>query len=396
MNYFNEFVNYATLVVFVFLALQSAYLLVFALAGRLASVKKYKSSGRLGRFVIYIPSYKEDAVIVDTAKAALDIRYPADKKHIVVIADSLQPATLLALRQLQIQVVEVSFDKSTKAKALNTALQQTEDNFDYALILDADNVCKQSFLYRMNDVLQTGFSVVQGQRVAKNTNTTFALLDAISEGVNNHIFRKGHRALGLSASIIGSGMAIDFSLFKTIMPEITAVGGFDKEMELRLLSRRFHFGYAQKAIVYDEKVTQQSTFENQRRRWLSAQFVYLRRYFFTGFLQLCKGNIDFFDKVLQMLLLPRILMLGITTVAAALSLLPGASLPAVYWLSLLAATYTAIIISVPVKYVGKHFLKAVFLLPSAFLSMAKLFFKLKGANTTFIHTPHGDINTQKG
>jgi hypothetical protein len=48
---------------------------------------------------------------------------------------------------------------------------------------------------------------VQGHRTAKNTNNSWAILDAISEEINNNIFRKGHRVLGLSSAIIGSGMA---------------------------------------------------------------------------------------------------------------------------------------------------------------------------------------------
>ncbi len=395
MNYLSQIIFYVTLLVFIILALQSLYLFLFAAAGRFIFAKKYAQTSKLGRFVIYIPSYKEDAVILDTAKKAVTIHYPVDKRHIVVIADSLQPATLETLRSMPIQVVEVSFDKSTKSKALNVALQQTENTFDYALVLDADNVCADDFLYRINDVLQTGFQVVQGQRVAKNTNTTFAVLDAISEGINNHILRKGHRALGLSAAIIGSGMAFEYSLFKEIMPQVTAIGGFDKELELRLLRRRIAFGYAEKALVYDEKVTKQSTFENQRRRWLSAQFHYMKRYLGDGFIQLFKGNVDFFNKAFQTILLPRILMLGFTTITALLSLLPGSALPPVYWFSLLAVTYAAILISVPTKYVNGQLVKALLLLPVAFFSMAKLLFKLKGANTTFLHTPHGDINTQK-
>ncbi len=395
MNYLNPFIYYATLVVFIFLALQSAYLLVFALAGRLITLRKYKAAHQQGSFVIYIPAYKEDAVIIDTAKAALALNYPAYRKHVVVIADSLQPATLLALRQLPIQVVEVSFEKSTKAKALNVALQKTVGEYDYALVLDADNVCAKGFLYRMNDVLQSGFMVVQGQRVAKNTNTTFALLDAISEGINNHIFRRGHRALGLSASIIGSGMAFEFNLFKSIMPEITAIGGFDKELQLSLFHNRIYFGYAPKAIVYDEKIMQQTHFENQRKRWMSAQVHYMKHYFFSGFLHLLKGNVNFFDNVIQTALVPRILLLGITPVIALLSLLGGPGLPSVYWVSLWAVTYFAILISIPKKYITHQLFKAILFLPIAFISMAKVLFTLKGANTTFLHTPHsGDIKIQ--
>ena len=389
MYYLVEIIRVIAVIIFVILALQVAYLLVFALAGHLIPVKKYSPQTRLGSFVIYIPSYKEDSVIVETAVAAVGLSYPRDKKTIVVIADSLQPGTLDKLRALPIQVVEVSFEKSTKAKALNLALQQTAGDYDYALILDADNVCEFDFLYKMNDALQAGFQVMQAQRVAKNTNTTLAFLDAISEGINNHIFRKGHRAMGLSCAIIGSGMALNYDLFKQIMPEITAVGGFDKEMELRLLKQRIKFGYAPEALVYDEKTAKQGAFENQRRRWLSAQAHYLKKYSAQGFVQLSKGNIDFFDKVVQTMLLPRILLLGIVPCVFVLSFIPGLSFSPVYVGLLLAATFTSILISIPAKYFNRQFLKAICNLPIAFFSMARLLFKLKGANKTFIHTPHG-------
>lgn len=391
MSYLNGLIFYSTFIVFLFLSFQAIYLFIFSFAGRIVPSKKYPPCTSLGSFVIYVPSFKEDTVIIETALAALNIDYPSNKKKVVIIADSLRPETLFKLNALPVQVVVVSFEKSTKAKALNAALQQTIGEYDYALVLDADNICAKDFLYKMNDVLQSGYKVVQGQRIAKNTNTTFALLDAISESINNHIFRKGHSALGLSCAIIGSGMALDYKLFREIMPEITAIGGFDKEMELRLLRKRIRFGYAEEALVYDEKTTQQITFENQRRRWLSAQFHYMQRYLSDGFRQLLKGNFDFFDKVIQTILLPRILLIGIVPVLFVLSFLPGASLSPFYWLALLVLTYFAVLLAVPGQYFNKKLFKALYTLPWAFFSMAKLFFRLKGANKTFIHTPHGEI-----
>jgi hypothetical protein len=56
----------------------------------------------------------------------------------------------------------------------------------------------------------------------KNTNNSWAILDAISEEINNNIFRKGHRVLGLSSAIIGSGMAFRYNYFKTLMSTVTA------------------------------------------------------------------------------------------------------------------------------------------------------------------------------
>ncbi|HVW95301.1 MAG TPA: glycosyltransferase [Mucilaginibacter sp.] len=392
MSYLNDILYCLSLVVFIFLAFQSLYLFVFSIAGKVLPARKYPKSEKLASFAIYIPSYKEDAVIVDTVMAAITLNYPAHKRKVIVIADSLQPETLAKLRMLPIQLVEVSFEKSTKAKALNEALRQTESEFDYALVLDADNICAPDFLLKMNDAVQTGYRVIQGQRVAKNTDTMFALLDAVSEGINNHIFRKGHCALGLSSAIIGSGMALEFNLFKEIMPEITAVGGFDKEMELRLLRKNIRFGYAEDALIYDEKTSKKGTFENQRRRWLSAQHHYMKKYIGDGFLQLLlKGNIDFFDKVMQTILLPRILLLGILPVVFILSLVFEPSVQSVYWLLIWAVAYASILAAVPGKYYSRQLFKAILSLPGAFLTMFKLVFKLRNANKSFIHTPHGEV-----
>jgi len=41
-----------------------------------------------------------------------------------------------------------------------------------------------------------------------------ALLDGISEEINNNIFRKGHQTLGLSSALIGSGMALIMSFLE--------------------------------------------------------------------------------------------------------------------------------------------------------------------------------------
>src|SRR5258708_7680724 len=58
------------------------------------------------KFCILIPSYKEDAVIVETAIYAVSQNYPPECFEVVVIADSLQPSTLFSLRQLPIRVEE--------------------------------------------------------------------------------------------------------------------------------------------------------------------------------------------------------------------------------------------------------------------------------------------------
>jgi cellulose synthase/poly-beta-1,6-N-acetylglucosamine synthase-like glycosyltransferase len=332
------------------------------------------------------------------AKQALIQSYSKEQFDVVVIADSFQSETLQKLNGLPIKVIEVSFVKSTKSKALNKAMEVLGDDYEIACILDADNIMAEDVLLRINEAFENGYKVVQGHRVAKNLNTSFAILDAVSEELNNNIFRKGHRVLGLSSALIGSGMAFDYAFFKRTMKQVNAVGGFDKELELRLLKDKQKIEYLPDAIVYDEKIQKSDAFANQRKRWLSAQFVYFRRYALSGLFHLIfKGNVDFFDKVYQMISPPRILLLGlvgIMTIAYWMIelLVPNVVQLAVtplYWTIVCGITIVAFAFGIPRKFYNKETLLAVLSLPKAFLIMFASLFKLKGANKKFIHTQHG-------
>lgn len=393
-----QILEYVLLIYFGFAAF---YIFIFSLAGLFKSTKRKTISDKTRKFAVLIPGYKEDNVILDVAKKALEQRYPQDQFNVIVIADSFQENTLKQLRQLAIRLVEVSFEKSTKSKALNKAMEVIGDQYDIALVLDADNIMESDFLAKMNKAFNQGHQVVQAHRVAKNMNTPFAILDAISEEVNNHIFRKGHNALGLSSALIGSGMAFEYTFFKTAMANINAVGGFDKELELNLLKKGTKIAFLNNALVWDEKVQKSEVFGNQRKRWLSAQFIYFRKYFFSGLIELLtKANIDFFDKVYQMISPPRVLLLGfvvLITSGYAIADFFGATamlnVKPILWYISLGATLTAFFMAIPIKFYSLKTAHAIATLPKAFAIMFLSLFKLKGANKKFIHTQHGTIKT---
>ena len=383
---------------FVYFATCCFYIFVFALAGHFYKKRQSSDHVHTNRIAILIPAYMEDRVIVEVAELALRQQYKSLLFDVVVIADVLQKDTLIKLRTLPIIVIEVSFEKSTKAKALNSAMSQLKVNYDYAVILDADNVMAPDFLKKMNTAFETGYYIVQGHRKAKNRNTSFAILDAASEEINNHIFRKGHRVLGLSSGLIGSGMGFDYTLFKSIMEEVDAIGGFDKELEFQLAEKGIPIEYLQDAIVLDEKIQKSSDFSQQRRRWLSTQHVFLTKYFRKGFKELLsRGNINFFDKAWQMIIPPRILLLGGTLlIAAAYSVLVfglniETNVGVYFWIVTLGVIALAFLLSLPKYFYNLKTLKAMLSLPSAFIRMAFLLLKLKGANEKFIHTPHGTV-----
>jgi cellulose synthase/poly-beta-1,6-N-acetylglucosamine synthase-like glycosyltransferase len=387
------------LIIFGYLGGCVLYTLLFSVAGKLFP-KKMKAMPVVvsyKRIAILIPAYKEDEIIQSTIKSYASLDYPASHYDVVVIADSLLPGTITALREAHAVVIPVTFLKSTKAKSLNAAFSQLEDGkYDMAVIADADNIPATDFLLKINIAYQQGFQVIQTQRVAKNLNTPFAILDAANELIANHINRKGANALGLSASIIGSGMAFDYALIKQVLKETAAIGGFDKVLQQLLVYKGYKIHYLETALIFDEKVENAAAFGNQRKRWLSSQFVYLRRYFSRGFKALLKGRIDYFYMAVgQNLLLPRMLLLaGIVFMTGIYLVVPARflQLPLYAWLICFGAYAVSLLLPLPGKFYTKYLFTVLVNLPRVIGIMLSLLFKLKGANKTFIHTKHSKTN----
>ena len=352
------------------------------------------------KFAVLIPAYKEDGVIISVAQDALEQDYPAELYDVVVIADSLKPETLIKLHALPIKCIEVSFEKSTKVKALNKALSCLSNDYDYAVILDADNLMESKFLSKIEELhVQKGFQAIQGQRASKNDDTTLSFLDGLSENINNNIYGKGSVVLNMSASLKGSGMSFDFNLLKDNLAEMESIGGFDRELELRLVQSGHKVYYAHNAIVKDEKVEKTEVFENQRKRWISSQYFYLRKFFWKGIGAFFTLRITLFNSiVLRNLQLPRLINIGLINLLGILAIAINSVnqlFNADLWLLNIILLDLGVMLSISREYYSFKLVKSVFMLPVIFLKMFGLLFKLKGANKKFIHTPHGSTENVK-
>lgn len=364
---------------------------MLSLAGRLFSRKrmdKLPVDAVKRRIAVLVPAYKEDGIILSTAKNLLQQTYPVAQYGVYILADSFQPETVAALRALPLTVLEVAFDKSTKTKSLNEAFKRISEPWDIALICDADNMLAPDFLERINAAFGAGARAVQGQRVAKNLDTSFAVLDACSEAVNNHIFRKGTYSLGLSSAVIGSGMAFEYDRLRRILSEISAVGGFDKILQLRVVSEGIRIHYLEDALIFDEKVDNPHAFEQQRKRWVSAQFIYLRRFFWPAFLQLFRGNLSYFNlAVFNNLVLPRAFLFALlpllTVIGFFLSM--GWGMAAA---GLIVLYGCALLLGIPKAMYNRELGIAVLRLPKAIFIMVGTIFHIRKSNKTFIHTVH--------
>ncbi|MBL6448891.1 glycosyltransferase family 2 protein [Fulvivirga sp. 29W222] len=374
-----------------YFAYVALYNLTLSVAGLFYQKPPLAKVTRKNKFAVLIPAYKEDGVIFHVAKEALNQTYPKDRYEVVVIADSLQPETISKLKTLPINTCEVSFEKSTKVKAMNEAMKRIGDDYDFVVILDADNIMEPDFLETMNNLHEQGFLAIQGRRAAKNENNSLSYLDGLSEEINNHVYGRGGTALHLSAALKGSGMSFRYAILKDMLKQMASIGGFDRELELRLVNEGIKVKYASNAIIYDEKVEKSHVFENQRKRWISSQYFYLKQYFLSGIVNLFKGRITYFNStVLRNVQLPRLINLGlITGVTFTLFFLQSViTIPFNIWFMTWSATILGILLAIPKSYYGPRLIKSVFRLPAIFWKMFLLLFKLKGANKKFIHTPH--------
>ena len=377
-------------VLYVLFAINILYLLVYSLASlrrrpaKTAPAKDYK------RIALLIAAYREDAVIMDTVKACLAQDYPSDKYDVVVISDHMQPSTNEKLHALPIKLLQVDFEKSTNTKSLKAALEYLgKDSYDIALIIDADNIVNSSYLVELNNAFaDPKVQVVQTHRVAKNLNTNMAYLDAISEEINNSIFRLGHVNLGMSAALIGSGMAFEYSLFYKAMMSNTSVGGFDRVLEMKLLYHRVFFHYLPDTYVLDEKIQKTKNFYQQRRRWLSAQYYSLGEFVHHLLPAIRHRKWDFCDKLFQQAALSRVLLLGFTFIFSVCSSIWFPPLAYKWWV-ILGLLLLALIVAIPRRFWKLRLVKAIGFVPYSFLLMVANLFRLKEANKRFIHTEHG-------
>ena len=375
-------------IVLVYLSLSVLYLFILSVAGKFFYKKKFPLSTPQKTIAVFVPAYKEDGVIISTAESMLVLDYPKELYDVYILADSFQPQTLSALKQLPINVLEVAFEKSTKTKALNEGFSRINKQYDIALICDADNVLAKNFLKKVNNAFVAGAKAVQGQRIAKNLDSSYAILDACSESINNHIFRRGTNAVGLASAVIGSGMAFDYNLAKNILKEINAIGGFDKPLQIKIVDQGIRIEYLEDALIFDEKVDSLGAFKQQRRRWFSSQFIYMKEYFVPGIKKLFRGNFSYFNlAIANNIVLPRAYFLFLFALLIPLTYF-FAEHWAGYYLIAGLVYVAALLIAVPPMLINKQLLGAILKMPEAIWGMILTTLKIKNANKTFIHTVH--------
>lgn len=363
------------------------YAITYAL-GQLLIIKRGPTSDdiRQKKYLVIFPAYGEDKVILHTVKSFLLQHYPHDKYSVVVVSDHMLKETNTELSKLPITLLQPQFENSSKAKALQFAIDNIHDNFDNIVILDADNIVQPDFLEKLNEICNQGFSAIQCHRCAKNAENQIAQLDGISEEINNSLFRKGHNNIGLSSALIGSGMCFDYLWFKAHV-HLLSTAGEDREIEKILLIEHIYIKYVEDIDVFDEKVGNEDNFQLQRQRWMSAQLNCLLSMMKNLPTSIVHLNVNYIDKTIQQMLIPRSMLLVGTFVWALLMSVFEMSW-AYKWWGLFALTSLSLWIAIPRKMRNGGLAQLITHLPRLTWRMMSNIRHIDSENREFIHTSH--------
>ncbi|MBI1193476.1 MAG: glycosyltransferase [Bacteroidetes bacterium] len=173
----------------------------------------------------------------------------------------------------------------SKVRSLKYARDRFLSTHDAIVVFDPDNLATPDFLIKLDEVLRAGFFAVQGRRAAKNLDSSIAVADATGELYKNFIEREVPTRLGSSATIAGSGMAVNTLVFDAYLasPRIAkplakgqVIPAEDKILQNFLVGQGLRIPFRWDAVLYDEKVETAAQVERQRTRWTYSYFENIR------------------------------------------------------------------------------------------------------------------------
>ncbi|HEY0356268.1 MAG TPA: glycosyltransferase family 2 protein, partial [Flavisolibacter sp.] len=308
--------------------------------------------------------------------------------HVYIVADACDISDL-QFDNDKITVLRPGTPLNSKIRSIDFAIEHFKKDHDAMIILDSDNLIHPNFLTVMNNYFRKGFRAVQADFKPKNTDSVYARMDAIGDAFNFFVEREMRMELGLSAAIWGSGIAIDLKLYKEVIYH-NFLGGFDKKLQAHLIQRLPWIAFAKDAILYDEKISSGKSLENQRTRWINAQFKYFKlglKLFIKGIL---KGNFNqaYFAFITIRPPMFMLVLLAFVFTVANYYIDPWLSIA---WLVILAIFVLSFVMIVMIRDKEKRLAGTLLMIPVFMARQAFAFLKMGRANKSFLKTRHSKV-----
>lgn len=337
-------------------------------------------------YAIIVTAYENTALLPIVVASLLKLKY--SNYLVYIVADKCD------ISNLHFDSDKVILLRPEETLASNTrshfyAINSFKRQHERLTIIDSDNLVDENYLLELNKYFDAGFSAVQGERKAKNLNTTYACLDAARDLYYHFYDGMVLFGAGSSATLAGSGMAFTVQLYKDCLAHLDITGaGFDKVLQKEILLRQYRIAFTKDAIVYDEKTTGSDQLVKQRARWINTWFKYSK----FGFVLLAKGigNLNWNQFVFGLVLLrPPLfifLLLSVACMGVNVVLNP---IVAVYWLLGLALFVTGFVVALAFSETDKRIYKSLINIPKFMFFQVLSLLKVTKANQVSVATKHG-------
>jgi hypothetical protein len=221
------------------------------------------------RFKVLVPAHDEAAGLPATLGHLRRLDHPAHLYEVVVIADNCTDATAAVARDAGATVLERDApDARGKGQALAWALERlTPGTFDAVAVVDADCVSSPGLLRAFERELRAGAAAVQADyRVSNGAASEAAALRATAFVLHNTIRPLGRHRLGLSAGLLGTGMAFRADVLERVPWHAYGVAE-DREYHYRLVAAGERVAFAPDAAVASDMPESDAAARTQQLRW---------------------------------------------------------------------------------------------------------------------------------
>lgn len=274
------------------------------------------------RFTIVVPAHDEEAGLPATLRSLRGLDYPPELVEIVVVADNCKDRTEDVARAAGATVLvrDAPADRG-KGQALAFAFATMgERSGDVVVVIDADCEAAPNLLLALARRLSKGARAVQADYRAGNPAASRrAALRYAGFALQNTIRPAGRAGLGLSAGLLGTGMAFRRELLAEI-PWTAFSFAEDREQHLRLVARGERVEFAPETWVTSPMPATGAQARRQEARWESGRVGLLRAHSPRLMLEgLRHGDAARIDAALEPLLPPQAAGAAVNVAAIALA-----------------------------------------------------------------------------
>jgi hypothetical protein len=258
------------------------YLLLLLGAAARADGRRPAGAERAGdlRFAVVVPAHDEEASLPATLESLAALDFPAEFVEIVVIAHNCRDATARLAAQAGATVWDHRGERG-KGAALEWGLARVVAErpcVDAVAVVDADCSVAPNLLTALAAHLRAGAAAVQAPYDASNplASSTAALRWA-SFALINRVRPLGKDALGLSAGLLGTGMAFRRELLAQ-RPWTARSLVEDQEYHLELVAAGIRVAFAPETRVCSPMPGTLRGSRSQQARWEAGRGALIRRW----------------------------------------------------------------------------------------------------------------------